>query len=201
MFTSRSEYRLLLRCDNADLRLTEKGYRAGLVTESRYQAFLRKRTMIQNELERLMGIRIAPDHPVLIEMMASSGAALKRHVTLTELLKMPQASYKTLHLLDQNHPDVSAEVAEQIEIHIKYEGYISKQMEMVARASKWEKTRIPEDLDFLPLKGLTIEARQKLSRIRPVSNGQASRVAGVTPSDISALVIHLETYRRRLVNR
>jgi len=196
MLTSRSEYRLLLRQDNADLRLTEKGYRVGLISEERYSAFKKKREMIKKEMDRLKTTRLTPDEE-LNKILASYGFSPRQVITLAELLKHPSITYSDFTIFSRDDGTSPAEVIEQVEITTKYEGYIKRQIEQVERFKRLEDKKIPKDIDYKKLKGICKEAQLKLDRIKPISVGQASRIAGVSPADISVLLIHLEAMRRR----
>ncbi len=190
MMTSRSEYRLLLRQDNADLRLTPKGYEAGLVTAERYERFLKKREMIEREAERLETTYVSPEKakPVLDRF---GMPALISGVSLADLIRRPELDYKEIAELDPKRPELPRAVKNTVEVNIKYEGYIKKQLAEIARMEKLEEKRLPEDIDYLSLKGLRIEAAQKLDKFRPLTVGQASRISGVNPADVSVLLIYL----------
>jgi len=191
LLTSRAEYRLLLRHDNADLRLTDIGYEIGLISEERYQKFIQKREAIELEIERLKNEKIGPRQDVQ-ELLRSLGSKeLDNAVTLFTLLKRPEVTYKHIAQLAPSSVPISEEVAEQVEIQVKYEGYIRKQMQDVERLKKMEKKPLPADLDYMNIHGLAKEARQKLDQVRPLSIGQASRISGVTPADISVLLVYL----------
>lgn len=192
LLTSRAEYRLLLRHDNADLRLTELGYEIGLVKEERYQMFLRKKALIEEEKNRLQQVTIKPTE-TLRKMLVSKGAdELKEADNAAHLLKRPEITYADIAKLAPPEREIPADVAEQVEIQTKYTGYINKQMQQVERMKKMEDKKIPENLDFAAVQGLATEAQQKLNEVRPLSVGQASRVSGVNPSDISILLVYLE---------
>lgn len=195
MMTSRSEYRLLLRQDNADERLTPFGYRVGLISENRYEEFLKKQEMIDKEVKRLQSVSVTPDriNPVFEKCGTSQVAA---GIRLSDALKRPQVSYSDLAEIDETRPELSDAVCEEAEIRIKYEGYIKRQKQQVEQFAKMENRLLPKDLDYSEIHGLRIEARQKLSKIKPESLGQASRISGVSPSDISVLVIWLESRRK-----
>lgn len=194
MMTSRSEYRLVLRQDNADERLTPLGYEIGLISEERYNKFLEKQNMIKTELERVRQLSI-PLSAELQEMLVSRGTAeLKTGCKMIELLKRPQITYKDLAPFDTERPDLPFEVFEQVEISIKYDGYIKKQEAQIKEMRRIEAKAIPDDLDYTKLKGLRLEAVEKLSKIRPQNLGQAGRISGVNPADITALNIILESY-------
>ena len=196
MMTSRSEYRLLLRQDNADLRLTEIGHNVGLVSEERYAKFIDKKQKIENEIERIKNLQITGKKEV-IEFLESKGSApLKKPASLYELIKRSELDYYILKDLDPERPELSKEITEQINITSKYEGYIQKQLEQIAQFKKFEKKMLPEDVDYNEVKGLRIEAIQKLNNIRPINIGQASRISGVSPADISVLMIYLEQRKR-----
>ncbi len=193
MMTSRSEYRLVLRQDNADIRLTPTGYELGLISGERYNKFLKKQEMIKAEMKRVSETTVhATDE--LQEILISRGTApLKAGCKLIELLKRPQISYKDLEAIDTDRPDLPYEVFEQVEITVKYEGYIKKQEAQIKEMRRIEAKKIPEGLDYSSLKGLRLEAIEKLSKIRPQNLGQASRISGVNPADITALNIILES--------
>ena len=193
MMTSRSEYRLVLRQDNADIRLTPTGYKLGLISGERYNKFLKKQEMIKAEMKRVSETTVhATDE--LQEILVSRGTApLKAGCKLIELLKRPQISYKDLEAIDTDRPDLPYEVFEQVEITVKYEGYIKKQEAQIKEMRRIEAKKIPEGLDYSSLKGLRLEAIEKLSKIRPQNLGQASRISGVNPADITALNIILES--------
>lgn len=195
LLTSRAEYRLLLRHDNADLRLTPLGYEIGLIKEERYNQFLRKKELVEQEVERLSQTRIKPDD--VAEMLESAGSApLTQGGDILSLLRRPEVTYDHLASVSPSPYDLTDEMKEQVEIQIKYAGYIEKQLHQVERLNKMEKKRIPDDIDYNDVNGLANEAKQKLLVIRPLSIGQASRIAGVTPADISILLIYLEHYNR-----
>lgn len=197
MMTSRAEYRLVLRQDNADIRLTEKSYRIGLATKERFERFLEKRQQIERELERLRHTFISPENANAV--LAGLGSALlKSGMSLYDLLKRPEINYETLRELraDSDIPLLPA-VEEQCEIIIKYEGYIDKQLKQIDQFKKLESKRIFDGIDYDDIESLRLEARQKLKQIRPASVGQASRISGVSPADISVLLIYLEQKRRQ----
>ena len=195
MMTSRSEYRLLLRQDNADERLTPLGYRVGLISEGRYAKFLEKQEMIDKEVKRLLSVSVSPSeiNPIFEKCGTS---AVSTGIKLGEALKRPQVSYADLAEIDKSRPMLSNAVCEEAEIRIKYEGYIKRQKYQVEQFSKMENRLLPKDLDYSEIHGLRIEARQKLNKIKPDSLGQASRISGVSPSDISVLIIWLESQKR-----
>ena len=196
MMTSRSEYRLYLRQDNADMRLTQRGYDIGLVKEDRYQRYLAKKEAVAKELERLQTERVTPKevNHLLTEMGASE---IKVGLSLYEFLKRPEVTYELIEAIGKGAGDeVSYEVKEQCVVMTKYEGYIDKQLKQIDQFKKLENKKLPQEIDYLSIDGLRIEARQKLDAIRPVSIGQASRISGVSPADISVLLIYLEQMRR-----
>jgi tRNA uridine 5-carboxymethylaminomethyl modification enzyme len=195
MFTSRAEYRLLLREDNADLRLRETGYRVGLVSGQEYDAFLRKREAIEEELSRLGRTRVRPDREINGLLGARGSSLLDDATTLRALLKRPELHYRDLAALDGDRPDLPLEVQEEVEIQVKYDGYVERQLKEVERFKSMERERIPRDLDYATVHGLSTEAVEKLSRIRPVSLGQASRISGITPAALAALMVHLKRLR------
>jgi len=197
MMTSRAEYRLILRQDNADLRLTQKGYEVGLVTEERYREFIRKKENIEREIERLKGKSISPSEKVKSFLEKYNSADIKSGITLYELLKRPEITYASLSEIDDDMPGLNEQEAEEVEILIKYEGYIKKQLTQIEQFKKLEGKRLPDDIDYKAIKGLSSEAQQKLSEIRPSNIGQASRISGVSPADISVLLVYLEQLRRR----
>jgi tRNA uridine 5-carboxymethylaminomethyl modification enzyme len=192
MMTSRAEYRLLLRQDNADLRLTEMGYRAGLVTEERYKRYLERKDAIENELKRIKNLQITNKREINEFLASLSSAELKKPVSLYELIKRTELNYYLVAPLDVDRSNLKIDVQEQVNIISKYEGYIEKQLEQVEQFKKFEKKMIPSDINYETVYGLRTEARQKLDKIRPISIGQASRISGVSPADISVLLIYLE---------
>ena len=196
MMTSRAEYRLLLRQDNADLRLRKKGYQVGLIDEETYQALLRKEEMIQKEIDRTEHATIGgtPEVQKLLEEKGST--LLKSGTTIAELIRRPELGYDDLAPIDHERPELPWDVKQQVEINLKYEGYIKRQLKQVEQFKKLEMKKIPEDLDYEKVGSLRIEARQKLEEYRPISIGQASRISGVSPADISVLLVYLEQYRR-----
>ncbi|WP_294184951.1 tRNA uridine-5-carboxymethylaminomethyl(34) synthesis enzyme MnmG [uncultured Clostridium sp.] len=196
MMTSRAEYRLLLRQDNADLRLTEMGYKIGLVDEARYKKYLKRRDDIEKELNRIKSIQITPKKEVIDFLSSLNSSELKKSVSLYELIKRPELNYFNVGALDVNRPELSEDVKEEVNIISKYEGYISKQLEQVAQFKKLENKVIPLYIEYDKIKGLRIEAMQKLNKIRPMNVGQASRISGVSPADISVLLIYMEKRAR-----
>ncbi|GIQ64037.1 tRNA uridine 5-carboxymethylaminomethyl modification enzyme MnmG [Paenibacillus cisolokensis] len=195
LLTSRAEYRLLLRHDNADLRLTEIGYEIGLISEERYNKFLRKKHLVEEEIERLRTTKVRPEEAAAM-LESLSSAPLSNSVDALSLLRRPEVTYAHLETIVPSPLPLSEEMKEQVEIQIKYAGYIEKQLQQVERLAKMENKRIPADIDYMDVHGLASEAKQKLSNIRPLSIGQASRISGVTPADISILLVYLEHYNR-----
>lgn len=198
MLTSRAEYRLLLRQDNADLRLTEKGRQLGLVSAERYAVYEKKKKLVEEEKVRLERTVVPVSEEVkrVLEEIKTAGLP-QQGATLAGLLRRPEINYNHLLRLPGEHPDLTDEVREQVEIQIKYEGYIKKQQASVDRFEKLEEKKLPPDLDYSLARGLSVEAREKLEQVRPASIGQAARIAGVTPADISVLMIYLEQSRRQ----
>ncbi len=196
MMTSRSEYRLLLRQDNADLRLTPFGREAGLISEERFNKFLEKRNHINNEIERLEKTVAPPSEKVNKFLESKNSSPIKSGVKLIELLRRPELDYEALAEIDADRQPLSFAVREQVTISVKYEGYIKRQLQQVEQFKKLEKRKLPKDIDYNGIQGLRIEARQKLNQIKPDSVGQASRISGVSPADISVLLIYLEQLRR-----
>ncbi len=198
MLTSRAEYRLLLRQDNADLRLTEKGWQAGLVSAEQYAAFCDRKASIEAEIDRLSHTTVSCNLQAMQDILAQRGSApLKHGLPAAELLKRPQVVYDDLIAVGIGDASLPEHVREQVEVQIKYEGYIKMQMEQVSRMEKIENRRLPEQLDYSQITGLRNEAKQKLDKIKPVSVGQASRISGVSPADISVLLVYLEQQRRQ----
>lgn len=191
MMTSRSEYRLVLRQDNADLRLTQKGYEIGLISEKRYKAFLKKKAAIEDEYKRMSKVIIPPIKEVNDKLQELGTAPIETGVKLSELLKRPQVTYSDIKPFDKDAPDYDDEVFQQVEIMLKYEGYIKRQNAQIQEIHRLESKLIPEDIDYSQIIGLRKEAIEKLSKIRPVNVGQASRISGVSPADISVLLIYL----------
>ena len=192
MMTSRAEYRLLLRQDNADLRLTEIGHDIGLISDERYKKFLHKKEQIEQEIARIKATVIKPTEKVNEFLEKNNTSKITNGVKLADLLKRSELSYKKLAEIDENRPVLDDEVAEEVEIQVKYEGYIKLQEEQVEKFKKLEQKLLPENIEYKNIKGLRLEARQKLDKIKPNSIGQASRISGVSPADISVLLIYLE---------
>ena len=195
IMTSRAEYRLVLRQDNADMRLTEKGWNIGLVTEERYRRFQEKKRIVEAETERLRKRIMKPDeiNPILSE---KGSAPISNPAPLIELLRRPEISYDSTEPVDRERPKLSSHQKNMMEVQIKYEGYIEKQRQQIEKFRRMENRKLPEDLDYGSIEGLRIEARQKLDKIRPLSLGQASRISGVSPADINVLLIYMEKQRR-----
>ena len=196
MMTSRAEYRLLLRQDNADLRLREKGYQVGLISKEQYDAVLKKKQMIQDEIERLKGVSIGASKENQSFLEKNGSSTLKTGTNLAELICRPELNYEMLAEIDPERKELPEDVITQVEIEIKYEGYIQRQLRQVEQFKKMEKKLIPPSLDYDNVKSLRLEARQKLKSFHPVSIGQASRISGVSPADISVLLIYLEQFNR-----
>ena len=197
MMTSRAEYRLLLRQDNADLRLLQIGYENGLISEERYQKFLKKKENIFAEIERLKKTTVKPTEKVNEMLTKYNSSNIKAGVKLAELLKRTEIKYDYLKEIDENMPELTKQEKEEVEIQVKYEGYIKLEEEQVAKFKKLEQKKLPKDINYEDIKGLRLEARQKLNNIKPESVGQASRISGVSPADISVLLIYLEQLKRK----
>ena len=195
--TSRAEYRLLLRQDNADLRLTEIGHNVGLISDERYNEFLKKKKNVENEIERIRKLTIKPTEEVNNFLGKNNSSKITAGVKLADLLKRTELNYKKLLEIDNNRPLLSKQEAQEVEIQVKYEGYIKMQEEQVKKFKKLEDKILSEDIDYNDIKGLRIEARQKLNKVKPQSIGQASRISGVSPADVSVLLIYLEQQRRK----
>ena len=196
MMTSRAEYRLLLRQDNADLRLTKLGYKVGLIPKERYNKLLEKQQAVVKEIERVNHVIISPKDNVIELLNSFSSTPIKSGVRLSELIKRPELDYYKLESLDKNRPTLSDDIKEQVNIQIKYDGYIQQQLLQVEQFKKLENKILPDNIDYNEIKGLRLEARQKLNDIRPQSIGHASRIAGVSPADISVLLIYIEQFKR-----
>ena len=196
MMTSRAEYRLLLRQDNADLRLTSIGHEVGLIDEKRYQNLLKKEEQIAQEIDRVNHTNVGTSEKVQQLLDSYGSTRLTSGTTLAELIRRPELSYDKLKEIDEDRPDLPWDVAEQVNINIKYEGYIKRQMKQVEQFKKLENRKIPENIDYNEIQSLRIEAKQKLLQIRPASIGQASRISGVSPADISVLLVYLSAARK-----
>jgi len=197
MMTSRAEYRLLLRQDNADLRLRKYGYKVGLITQEEYDYVCYKEKAIAEEVERLKNVRIGAASANQEYLRSMGSADLKTACSLAELICRPELSYEKVKGLDPERPELPAAVTEQVEINIRYEGYIARQKKQVEQFEKLENKKIPERIDYDDVGSLRLEARQKLKEFRPASIGQASRISGVTPADVTVLLIYLEKYQVR----
>lgn len=197
MMTSRSEYRLLLRQDNADLRLRKKGYEVGLISEDDYQKLLQKEEAIETEIKRLQKTSIGATVEVQSFLESHGSTALKKGTTLEELLRRPELDYEKLETIDPHRPLLPLGVAEQVEIMVKFAGYVSRQQQQVKQFKKLEVKKLPKNIEYSAIDGLRLEARQKLTEIRPDSIGQASRISGVSPADISVLLVYMEQLRRK----
>lgn len=194
MMTSRAEYRLLLRQDNADIRLTKKGYEVGLINEERYKNIIKKENNIENEMLRLENTIIGASKEVQDFLDKYKSSKLNTAATLAELIRRPELTYDTLESIDKNRSDLPKDVIEQVNINIKYEGYIKRQLSQVEQFKKLENKLFPKDIDYMVVPSLRIEARQKLEKFKPISIGQASRISGVSPADISVLMVYLTQY-------
>jgi tRNA uridine 5-carboxymethylaminomethyl modification enzyme len=192
MFTSRAEYRLLLREDNADLRLMEKGYQIGLIKDAIYKRLETKKEVIGNGLKRLKATTIYPRKEVNDKLVGLRSSPLRNVSTLEGLLKRPEISYQDLYLFDSLPSDLPDEIVRHLEIHVKYKGYIDRQQQQVEQCKKMEEIVIPPDLDYREIPGLSREVREKLVKIRPYTLGQTSRISGITPAAISILTIYLK---------
>ena len=202
MMTSRAEYRLLLRQDNADQRLTRKGYEIGLISEERYQRLLEKEEWIEKEVNRLGTVHVGTNETIQRLLEENQSTPLVSGTTLKDLIRRPELSYCILESIDTNRPELpetlEQEIIDQVDIFIKYEGYINRQKKQVEQFKKLENKRIPESIDYDNVKSLRIEAVQKLKEYRPVSIGQASRISGVSPADISVLLVYLSSQGRNI---
>ncbi len=196
MLTSRSEYRLLLREDNADLRLTEHGHRIGLINDERYSAFLIKKEQIEKETARLRTVNLSPNSGINQYLESIGTEPLSTGIKLSQLLKRPEVTYEGLAPFDPERPELPEDVKEQAELNIKYEGYIKIQLEQVEAMRKLEEKKLPEGVDYNTVTGLRLEAAEKLNKIRPLSVGQASRISGVNPADVNVLLIWLSREER-----
>ena len=196
MMTTRAEYRLILRQDNADIRLTKYGHDIGLISDERYERLQNKIKLIDEEIERVKGVNIGTNEQVQKLLLENGSTELLTGVTLAELIKRPELSYELLAPIDKHRPELPWDVRQQVNINLKYEGYISRQLRQVEHFKKLENKIIPEGLDYYEINGLRKEAMQKLDKFNPRSIGQASRISGVSPADISVLLVYLESYRR-----
>lgn len=194
MMTSRAEYRLLLRQDNADLRLRKIGYEVGLITKEQYEHVFEKERLIAAEIERLQHVKVGANKEMQDFLESKGSSGLKTAATLAELISRPELSYEMIAEIDPDRPKLSDDVVEQININIKYDGYIKRQLKQVEQFKKIEKKKIPVDIDYDDIRNLRLEARQKLQKFKPVSVGQASRISGVSPADISVLLVYLEHF-------
>jgi tRNA uridine 5-carboxymethylaminomethyl modification enzyme len=201
LLTSRAEYRLLLRHDNADLRLTPIGHHIGLIKTERYEKFLDKQAKVDQEIERLKSVKIKPNEQVQALLTEAGTAVLNNSVDALTLLRRPEITYAHIEQLQPSTEALSDEMKEQVEIQVKYSGYIDKQLLQVERLKKMEKKKIPMDIDYTVIHGLATEAKQKLTQIKPLSIGQATRISGVTPADISILLVYLENYNKVVAAR
>lgn len=197
MLTSRSEYRLLLRQDNADIRLTPKGHEIGLISDERYEKLQQKLELIDKEIKRVWKVNLGPSEELNDYLEKSGTEALSSGIKLAQLIRRPQLSYEGLKFVDKDRPELPEQVKEQVELMIKYEGYIKIQLEQVEAMRKLEKKKLSADTDYSKIKGLRLEAIEKLNRIKPLSVGQASRISGVNPADINVLLIYLEQQKRK----
>ena len=195
MMTSRAEYRLLLRQDNADLRLTEIGHNIGLISDERYERFLVKKANIEKEIDRLKNKVVRPTEKVNKFLEEHGTTPLNTGSKMADLLKRTELTYKDLEEIDEARPELSIAEKEEVEIQIKYEGYIKMEEEQVEKFKKLENKKLSEDIDYSSIKGLRIEAMQKLNKVKPTSIGQASRISGVSPADINVLLIYLQIKR------
>ena len=196
MMTSRAEYRLLLRQDNADLRLTEIGHEIGLISDERYKKFKEKEKNIKNEIERLKKLTVKPGEEVNKLLKDNGTSELTTGTKMSELLKRTELNYEKLAIIDKERPNLTKQEQEEVEIQIKYEGYIKMQEAQVEKFKKLEEKILPEDLDYEKIKGISLEGRQKLNKFKPHSIGQASRISGVSPADISVLLVYLQQMKK-----
>lgn len=195
MMTSRAEYRLLLRQDNADLRLRRIGYQVGLVTEEQYQYVCEKEQLIAKEMDRLRQVKVGANKEIQMFLNQKNSSSLKTAASLAELISRPELSYERIAEIDTDRPCLPKDVIEQININLKYDGYIKRQLKQVEQFQKIENKKIAPELDYNEIKNLRLEARQKLQKFKPVSVGQASRISGVTPADISVLLVYMESHK------
>lgn len=192
MMTSRAEYRLLLRQDNADLRLSKIGYEIGLISKERYDWICQKEQMIEQEIKRVNSVKIGANEKVQKLLESYGSIPLNTGTMLSDLIRRPELDYEKLAEIDENRQKLPDEVIEQVNILIKYEGYITRQIKQVEKFKKLEKKRLPENFDYCEVSGLRIEAQQKLNEFQPLNIGQAGRISGVTPADVSVLLVYLE---------
>ena len=192
MMTSRAEYRLLLRQDNADLRLTKKGYEVGLISQERYDYVVKKEALIEEEVKRVENVHIGASSQVQALLAEYNSQPLNTGTTLTELIRRPELNYDILAPLDMDRPNLPEDVCEQVNINIKYDGYIKRQIKQVKQFKKLENKKLPQNFDYNKISGLRMEAQQKLNLYQPISIGQASRISGVSPADISVILVYLE---------
>lgn len=197
MMTSRAEYRLLLRQDNADLRLSKKGYAVGLISQERYDWILKKEQLIQKEIHRIENLTIGANKEVQALLESFGSVPLNKGISLAELIRRPELNYECLAPIDKERPELPEDVIEQVNINIKYDGYIKRQIKQVEQFKKLESKKIPEDFDYDDVNSLRIEARQKLKTYQPVNIGQASRISGVSPADISVLLVYMEQMKHQ----
>ena len=197
MMTSRSEYRLVLRQDNADSRLTPIGRKIGLINDERWERFNKKQELIKEELKRVKSTVIAPSEKVNKILVSRETSAINTGVRLIDLIKRPQLGYDALSEIDENRPNIDRNIFEQVETEIKYEGYIKRQLIVIDQVRRLEDKILPENIDYNAIDGLRLEAREKLTKVRPENIGQASRISGVSPADISVLVIYLASLRNK----
>jgi tRNA uridine 5-carboxymethylaminomethyl modification enzyme len=195
--TSRAEYRLFLRQDNADLRLRKKGYEAGLITKEQYDHLLLKEQQIEREIQRLKNTRVGASANIQKFMTEHGSSTLKTACTLAELICRPELSYDVLCEIDPERPQLTKDVTEQVEINIRYEGYITRQESQIAAFKKLENKLIPADIDYDKVSSLRIEARQKLKKFKPINIGQASRISGVNPADVSVLLVYIDSVYKK----
>ncbi|MCL2611581.1 MAG: tRNA uridine-5-carboxymethylaminomethyl(34) synthesis enzyme MnmG, partial [Defluviitaleaceae bacterium] len=198
MMTSRAEYRLLLRQDNADLRLTQYGYELGLISETRYEKFTKKKELIETELKRVEKTNISPSVALNSILKEVNLPDLTTGIKLSELIKRPELSYEILEPIDKGRESLPMDIIEQVNIQIKYEGYINRQLKQVKEFKKMEGRTLPKGIDYTKIHGLRLEAAQKLNAILPENLGHASRISGVSPADIAVLLIFLESYKKKL---
>ena len=200
MLTSRSEYRLLLRQDNADMRLTPIGHQIGLISDERFERFENKKLLIDKEIKRVKKLSVAPTDEMKKYLESVGTEPITTGCKMSQLIKRPQVAYSELAFCDPERPTLPFEVAEQVELMIKYEGYINIQLQQVEAMRKLESKKLPDNVDYTSLKGLRLEAAEKLNKIRPLSVGQASRISGVNPADISVLLVWIEKLRGEVQN-